>query len=277
MTRERLLCTPAELYERLQTGHCTVLDSRFNLMQPTQGADQYRDAHIPGAAYVHLDNELSSPPEPNTGRHPLPSPEQAALMFARKGVSAEVPVVVYDGQDGSVAARAWWMLRWLGHDNVRLLEGGFEGWHSLALPLESGEVSVTAGRFTATHVSDWVLDTSSVNTEEGAVLVDARAKARFDGSQEPIDPVAGHIPGAINLPFEQTIDEHGHFLGEEQLSSLWVDTIGNAENVTVMCGSGVTACHLAISALLAGRPMPRLYAGSWSEWIRDPSRAIARS
>ncbi len=275
MTRKDLLCTPEELAERLEAGRVSVLDCRFTLMDPGQGRQQYLEAHIPGAVYVHLDDELAAPIGPATGRHPLPAADEAAAMFRRKGVDHRHTVVVYDAGNGGIAARAWWMLKWLGHPDVRLLDGGFGAWRSSGLPTESGEGAASEGHFDATVQPGWLVSSADVEQGLGIPLVDARAPERFAGRAEPIDPVAGHVPGAINLPFDRGIDDEGRFLDRERLVRLWVDSVGDDDDVAVMCGSGVTACHLAIGALLAGRRMPRLYAGSWSEWIRDPARPVA--
>ncbi len=275
MQREDLLCTPQELSGLIRAGQVTVLDCRFNLLEPGQGHAQYREAHIPGAAYVHLDDDLSAPIGPQTGRHPLPDPEDAVALFAAKGVNSGTPVVVYDSDSGAIAARAWWMLRWLGHQDVRLLEGGFSAWQAQRFAVEPGDAVPAAGKFESSVAEGWVIGVEDVVQGLTIPLVDARAEGRFAGVHEPIDPVAGHIPGAVNLPFDRLLNADGRFLAEEHLAQIWVDTVGDDRDVAVMCGSGVTACHLVISALLAGRPSPRLYAGSWSEWIRDATRPIA--
>ncbi len=275
MDREDLLCTPESLWELCQDKAVSVLDCRFNLFRPDEGRAQYLDAHIPGAVYVHLDEDLAAPVGPTTGRHPLPELEDAAAMFRRRGVDNRRTVVVYDAGNGGIAARAWWMLRWLGHADVRLLDGGFAAWRAAELPVEAGEGIASDGDFAAAQQQDWVVSSADVTRGLGIPLVDARAAERFEGRAEPIDAVAGHVPGAVNLPFNLGLDDEGRFAGRERLAQLWVDTVGADDDFAVMCGSGVTACHLAISALLAGRRMPKLYPGSWSEWIRDPSRPVA--
>ncbi|MEM1176327.1 MAG: sulfurtransferase [Pseudomonadota bacterium] len=277
MLRDELLCTPHELSGLIKTGRVSVLDCRFDLMDPQRGQTAYLDAHIPGAAYVHLDHELSAPVAPQTGRHPLPEPAVAAAMFESKGIRSGSPVVIYDDANNAIAARAWWMLRWLGHRHVRLLDGGFAAWRAQGFALEAGAAAIHAGEFTGSAAENRVATVDELEKGLRGALVDARAKVRFDGRSEPIDPVAGHIPGAHNLPLDLALDGNMRFLPKEQVARLWVDTVGDEADVTVMCGSGVTACHLIVSALLAGRAEPRLYAGSWSEWIRKIDRPIARN
>ncbi len=275
MDRNDLLCPPDALWRLCQDEAASVLDCRFNLLQPDEGRAQFLDAHVPGAVYVHLDDDLAAPVGSGTGRHPLPDVDKAVTMFRRKGVDEQRTVVVYDAGNGGIAARAWWMLRWLGHKDVRLLDGGFAAWRAADLPMQAGEGKAAEGQFEASAQPDWLVSTADVAKGVGMPLVDARAAERFAGRAEPIDTVAGHVPGAINLPLDAGLDDQGRFLGRERLAELWVDRVGGSDDIGVMCGSGVTACHLAISALLAGRRMPKLYVGSWSEWIRDPSRPVA--
>ena len=256
-----------------------ILDCRFNLLEPDAGRVAYRAAHIPGAVYVDLNLDLAGPVRVDSGRHPLPTTQAAAATFSRLGVSNDSKVVVYDDQGGAIAARAWWMLRWLGHKDVRLLDGGLQAWTDAQLSLQQGDVAVPARQFDARPQIDWTIDIDELKTADIGTLqlVDARAAARFQGKQEPIDAVAGHIPGAINLPFDRCLKSDGRWRPVQELRELWREIFTEEMQApwSVMCGSGVTACHLAVSAELAGIRPPRLYVGSWSEWIRDPGREIA--
>lgn len=258
-----------------------IVDCRFNLMEPDAGRRDYLDGHIPGAVFVDLDRDLAAPLSTGTGRHPLPDPDQFAATMGALGVSNDTKVVVYDEASGALAARTWWLLRWAGHDDVRLLDGGITAWTMRDLPLESGQREHTPARFQARPRPELVLTVEEILAAGDAVdrlqLVDARDAARFEGRVEPIDAVAGHIPGAVNLPFAAALHENGTWRSPDELRRLWDDTLGDGAGApwSVMCGSGVTACHLVISGLLAGLPEPRVYIGSWSEWISDPERPVA--
>ncbi len=279
---QALLYGVDELASRLRDDQLRIIDCRFDLMNPRAGHASYLAGHIPGAVYADLDADLAAPVNANTGRHPLPEMATVGETFRRLGVSGETEVVVYDSAGGAMAARAWWLLRLLGHDNVRLLDGGLPCWQEANLPLEKGEVDVAPGDFMPTPQDGHVLTTNEVvaalDTGSELLLVDARDAARFRGEVEPIDSVAGHIPGTHNLPFTAALNENGTFKPQEELEALWRELLGKRGNVawSAMCGSGVTACHLAISALLAGYREPRVYVGSWSEWIRDPERPVEK-
>ena len=257
-----------------------IIDCRFDLTAPDAGRQAWLDAHIRGAVYADLDHDLSGPVTPDSGRHPLPSVEQAAETFSRLGIDAHTRVVAYDDASGAIAARAWWLLRWLGHDQVTVLDGGIQAWRSAGLPMESGPYTVERRGFHAEADAKRVLNTpeivSHVQSDVDLMLLDARDAARFRGEVEPIDTRAGHIPGTGNLPYAACLATDGTWLREAALQDRFAPLLGDAPGVpwAVMCGSGVTACHLAISGLLAGYAEPRLYVGSWSEWIRDPARPI---
>lgn len=275
-----LLIGVDELASRLTDDTLRIIDCRFDLMDPAAGRESYLAGHIPGAVYADLDADLAAPVQATTGRHPLPEVGVATETFRRLGVSHETDVIVYDSAGGAMAARAWWMLRWLGHDRVRILDGGLPCWLAANWPLEGGEVCVEPGKFKSSPRDEFVVTTGEVvaGLEPGGklLLVDARDAARFRGEVEPIDSVAGHIPGTRNLPFTEALNEDGTFRPEKDLEALWVGVLGESKDVAwaAMCGSGVTACHLAISALLAGYCEPGMYVGSWSEWIRNPDRPI---
>ena len=280
MPETQILPGPQDLLERLDEPDQIVVDCRFDLADPDAGRRAYEAAHIPGAVFLDLDRDLAGPITEETGRHPLPNPEELADKIGKLGIGASQQIVVYDAGPGAVAARAWWMLRWLGHDAVRLLDGGFSNWWSLGLPVCEGVEYRVATRFQSRPRENSVLGTlelaENVTTIAEFNLLDARDAARFRGEVEPIDAVAGHIPGAINLPFTEFVRENGTWLPLKERAALLEQAIGSDRTVewSVMCGSGVTACHLAISGLEAGFRAPRLYVGSWSEWIRDPRRPV---
>lgn len=257
-----------------------MVDCRFDLSDSTAGRRAYKEGHIPGAVYADLNKDLAAPVGAGTGRHPLPDVPSITATLGRLGISNSTAVVVYDEGIGAVAARLWWMLRWLGHDNVRLLDGGLAAWTASGYSLSAKRVVAIPAEFQSVARYEMVLKTSEIN-ESGADaaslnLIDARDRARYAGELEPIDTVAGHIPGARNLPFAESMDENGRWKSVDELRKLWGHHLGDDRRTewSVMCGSGVTACHLAISALEAGYREPRLYVGSWSEWITDSNRPI---
>jgi thiosulfate/3-mercaptopyruvate sulfurtransferase len=267
--------------ERLTDAETIIMDCRFDLQAPHQGFAEYLAGHIPGARYVHLDRDLAGPVTPASGRHPLPSAADFIACLRAWGVTPSSRVVAYDGAGGAIAARLWWMLGWIGHERAAVLDGGLKAWLDAGYPVET--------ELPAWEPSDYASsqphDEQTIGTDDlvealahGAVLLDARAQARFDGRVEPIDTVAGHVPGAINLPFQACLDEHGAFLPPERLARQFQACVGGqASEIVAMCGSGVTACHLLLGMELAGLGRGRLYVGSWSEWIRDPTRPIARA
>ena len=258
-----------------------IVDCRFNLLQPEAGRQAYEQAHIPGAAYAHLDDDLAGPVTAVSGRHPLPGVDAIAAFFGNIGIDPAIQVVVYDDMSGAIAARAWWLLRWLGHRRVAVLNGGFARWQAQGLATTSGTEKAAARDFMAVPQPDLVIETEEVvaAVDSGADLrlVDARDAVRFRGEREPIDAVAGHVPGAVNLPCGNNTSEQGLWKDPAELRRMWSETLPEAATAPfgVMCGSGVTACHLVLSSLLAGLAEPRVYVGSWSEWIRDPDRNVA--
>lgn len=273
----------------LGTPQLALIDCRFDLMHPAAGRQAFLGAHIPGARYADLNHDLAAPAGADTGRHPLPASAAFAAALTRLGIANESQVIAYDDANGSFAARLWWMLRWVGHDAVAVLDGGFQAWRKLGGPLQSGEPAPAAVghlSFTPRPAGAALITTAALERALFALtphtpkplLVDARAPQRFAGLVEPIDPVAGHIPGAVNLPFADNLAADNRFLPAAQLKQQWLQRLGGTapENLIVMCGSGVTACHNLLSLELAGLPGAKLYAGSWSEWIRDPRRPVAR-
>ena len=276
----------AELARHLGDADWLSVDCRFDLARPGWGAEAFAAGHIPGARYAHLDRELSGPHTAVSGRHPLPDPAALAATFGQLGIDARVQVVAYDQGPGAYAARLWWLLRWLGHTRAAVLDGGFAAWERAGLPVTREPGSRPPRRFEPRAAAAGVVSTAEVAAAVGRgdltrgapLLIDARSADRFAGENESIDPVAGHIPGAHNHPFATNLDARGHFLPPAELRRAWEATLrGHApEAVVAMCGSGVTACHNLLALEIAGLAGAKLYAGSWSEWIRDPSRAVSR-
>ncbi|HEX5421477.1 MAG TPA: sulfurtransferase [Gammaproteobacteria bacterium] len=268
------------LSERLGDPAVAIVDCRFDLADPGAGFAAYREAHIPGACYANLDKDLARAPGTHDGRHPLPISEDLAARLGAWGISNESFVVAYDEGSGAFAARLWWLLRWLGHERAAVLNGGFTRWRSLGLPAERrvGERARMHYAPRAVH-EDWVVDAGeAARLAQGkGLLVDARAPARFRGEREPIDPVAGHVPGAVNRPFTENLAADGRLRSAAELRADFQRLLGGRKpaELAAMCGSGVTACHLLWAMEAAGVGMGRLYAGSWSEWIRDPGRPVA--
>lgn len=252
-----------------------VVDCRFSLTDSGAGSRMYLDGHIPGAVFADLEKDLSGPIGPTTGRHPLPDAKPFRGTLGKLGIDGACDVVVYDDASGAVAARLWWLLRWMGHERVRLLDGGLAAWQRAGLDVEPGRVEVAGRRFTGTPRDELVIHAEELSQE--VLLLDARAESRFRGEQEPIDAVAGHIPGSVNLPFTRNLDGESCWLPREAVTRHMAAALGEDRSRpwAVMCGSGVTACHLVIAGLVAGYSDPRVYVGSWSEWILDPRREIA--
>jgi thiosulfate/3-mercaptopyruvate sulfurtransferase len=278
------LIEPSELAPYTGDADWVLLDCRFDLSKPEWGAATYAQGHIPNAIYAHLDRDLSSPVTPTSGRHPLPRVEAFVATLGRWGIDANVQVVTYDQSNGAYAARLWWLLRWVGHARVAVLNGGFAAWQQAGLPVSQQPAVRPSRRFDA-HLGK-VGTVATVELEKllsggmlaagKRTLIDARAADRFAGQNETLDPVAGHIPGARNHPFAQNLDARGRFLPPATLRSRWLETLGGQApaNVIAMCGSGVTACHNLLALESAGLPGAQLYAGSWSEWIRDASHPV---
>jgi thiosulfate/3-mercaptopyruvate sulfurtransferase len=257
-----------------------VLDCSFDLADTGAGRRAYDQGHIPGALYAHLDHDLSGPKNGHNGRHPLPAREAWAATVGRWGIAPGVVVVCYDAQGGPYAARAWWMLRWLGHDAVHVLDGGHKAWVASGGELTTNVPMVTArGPYPATPPAMPTLDADALQARLGQVLlIDARAAARFRGDVEPLDPVAGHIPGASQRFFQDNLASDGCFKSPEVLRDAF-EALGcgiSDAAVVHQCGSGVTACHNLLAMAHAGMDPGALYPGSWSEWCADPSRPVAR-
>ncbi len=261
--------------EELHAGKPPVLlDVRWELGGPP-GRDLYLEGHIPGAAFVDLDTALAGPPGAG-GRHPLPDPDVFGDAMRAAGVSADRPVVAYDAGNSIAAARAWWLLRYFGHPNVRVLDGGFSGWLADGYAIERDVTRVEAGDFVPRAGGMPLLDApAAAAVARAGVLIDARAPERFRGEREPIDPVAGHIPEAVNVPATELVEADGRFLDADALQARFAGAgVGNGVSVGTYCGSGVAASHGVLALSLAGIPAA-LYVGSWSDWITDSARPVA--
>ena len=277
----RTLIEPAELAALSAGARLAIIDCRHDLARPEWGGVAYASGHIPGATFAHLDRDLSGPITPHTGRHPLPDREQLAARLGAWGIDRGVQAVVYDQGNGAIAARLWWLLRWLGHESVALLNGGLAAWETAGLPVTAAAAAPPSRQFAIGPALGGRLTTAQLLdglARSELTLVDARSAERFAGRNETIDPVAGHIPGARNHPFTANLDARGRFLEATALRSAWQRTLEGerTERVVAMCGSGVTACHNLLALERAGLRGARLYADSWSGWIRDPQRPIAR-
>ena len=259
---------------REELGSVAVLDVRWMLGRD-DGLEQYRAGHVPGAAYVDLEADLADPPGAG-GRHPLPEVRRFGAAMRAAGVPAARPVVVYDDWGARSAARCWWLLRHHGHPDVRVLDGGWGAWQAAGLPAETGDPSVPTGDFVPDGPSLPVVDAATVGrvAEEG-VLLDARAPERYRGEVEPVDPVAGHIPGARNVPTGANLDGDGRFRPAAELREVYAAALASGGPVAVYCGSGVTATHDLLALEMLG-VRAALYPGSWSEWVTDPARPVSR-
>lgn len=268
-----------QLAEHLHDPGWVVCDCRFELSDPAAGERAYAQGHIPGAYYAHLDRDLSCPPDSGSGRHPLPDPDILAARLRSFGISSETQVVVYDQSAGMIAARCWWLLRWLGHEAVAVLDGGWAAWSAARLSVTSQSPQPRSGTLAPRpRREDWVstAQLQQLLADEAVLLLDARSAERFRGEQEPIDPIAGHIPGARNHPCQSNVDSSGKVRSPAQLRAAFEAQGAAAAACVHMCGSGVTACHNLLAMEHAGLGGSRLYVGSWSEWIRDPKRPVAR-
>jgi len=274
------LISAADLAARTGDPNWRILDCRYSLQSPEAGAAQYAAGHLPGAAYVDLEHDLSGPRSASSGRHPLPDAATLVQRLGALGIDERVQVVAYDASAGLFAARAWWLLRALGHRAVAVLDGGLAAW------TDGGGMLTTQSELRAPRRFPWDgRPLPGVSADEVATglatrtlaLIDVRAAERFEGRVEPLDPVAGHVPGATNLPQSLSLQTDGRFRSAAELNALFAARTGatSPQDIVCMCGSGVTACHTLLAMEVAGRTGGRLYAGSWSEWCRDPSRPIA--
>ncbi len=277
----KTLVSSDELAAHIGDPRWIVLDCRFVLTDPDAGLRSYHAGHIPGARYAHLGHDLSAPVTPGSGRHPLPYPNVLAETLGRWGVDKTKQVVAYDDSFGSMAVRLWWLLRWLGHEAAAVLDGDVRKWQREGRPMTGDSPAIEPTQFYAAINDDLWVDTASVEKliERGdGLVIDARSEERFSGDIEPLDKVAGHIPGAVNAPFEDNLDVSGAFLPPTELRERYGRILDDArsESAVHMCGSGVTACHNILAMEHAGFSGSKLYPGSWSEWITDPKRPVAK-
>ena len=252
-----------------------IVDCRFDLSDKEAGYREYRKGHIPGAVYADLEEDLSDMSREKAGRHPLPPPDAMEVLFSRLGINTGNQVIVYDTASGAFAARLWWMLRFMGHRSVAVLDGGWQRWIGTGQEIQTTENTNPPGQFRGEPEFGWLVASSEVLQAER--LIDSREPARYQGENEPVDPIAGHIPGALNYFWKNNLDEDGCFLPASEIRAKLLEKYGGTapDKVVFYCGSGVTACHNLLAATYAGLQPPRLYAGSWSEWCTVPERPVA--
>ena len=267
MRRYQTLITASEVRQNLDNDNWVVIDSRFYLDNPNKGEADYLKSHIPGSVYAHLDRDLSGPKNGHNGRHPLPNTDKLASQFSFWGIDSNIQVVVYDTSFGQIASRLWWLLRYLGHESVAVLDGGLR--NNEDFELSGGREQCKPRVFKPKINPSMVIDLRTLQLNfRHLTLIDARSRERFRGEVEPIDPIAGHIPGAYNHPSIENLDEHGYFLSRDSLQRCF-DSLFSAKaksNPVSYCGSGVTACHNLLAMEVANIQGVRLYPGSWSEW-----------
>lgn len=273
------LISASDLRERIDEPMLRIVDVRFDLTEPSAGRSRYAHGHLPGATYLHLDDDLSGPLRPDGigGRHPLPDPERLAATLGRHGIGDEHEVVVYDDAGGAFAGRLWWLLHWIGRPAARVLDGGVQAWTAIGGALETAVPDRPAAWSSATPDPSMLVSVDRVRAwaaDPNAVVIDARARERYLGETEPLDRKAGHVPGAVNLPFAENLSTDGLFLPPERLRERFSVAV-EPTDVAVYCGSGVSAVHDVLAMVRAGLPMPRLYAGSWSDWSSRDDYPVA--
>jgi thiosulfate/3-mercaptopyruvate sulfurtransferase len=263
------IISATDLFAIYQKPTTRIVDCRFSSLVDTEvGRKDYEMSHIPHAIYAHLDEDLSGPPITNKGRHPLPTPSALAETFGHWGIDSDTTVVAYDDANGAIASRLWWLLRYMGHDNVVVLDGGWQAWLANNFPTTAEIITPMPTTFQGDPHDDWVVTIDEV--EQMSLLIDSRAPARYRGEVEPLDPVAGHIPGAVNYFFQNNWSD-GKYFDRKKIRENMQALLGDIPptQTAVYCGSGVTACVNLLAMEYAGIPLPKLYAGSWSEWSRS--------
>ena len=277
----KTLISASQLSSQLGASDLVIIDTRFSLNDTNFGRNAYAEGHIPGAQYAHLDEDLSGEIRPGkTGRHPFPSVEKISKKLSGWGIDNDTQVVVYDQQHGGIAARLWFLLKWLGHEKVAVLDGGWANWVAKEYPVIKDLPEVVEKTFTPNAQPDKLVDVAFMEENLGNsdyIYFDSRAAERYRGEVEPIDPVAGHIPGAISAPFTDNLNAEGLFKSKEELAVRFLDLLkGRPKGRAVFyCGSGVTACHNLLAMEHIGLTSPQLYPGSWSEWIINTDRPVA--
>ncbi|MRR28971.1 sulfurtransferase, partial [bacterium] len=275
------LISTKELAEHIKDPKWVLIDCRFDLADKEWGVEEYEVLHISGAVYAHLEKDICGPITPTSGRHPLPDPKYFIAAMQRLGVNHDSQVVVYDATGGGMAGRLWWQLKFYGHEEVALLNGGLPKWLNEGRETVEGVESNPVGDFNGTPNPKMMVSTDEVKAMLGSrtnAVIDARSPERFRGEVEPIDTVAGRIPGALNRFYQNNLDKDGQFLPADALKTAYETLLDGLkpQDAVAYCGSGTTACHNLIAMAYAGLPMPRLYVGSWSEWIRNPENPIGK-
>lgn len=274
----RTLVTTAQLAAQLDAPEWVVFDCRHDLADPQAGRRAFAQSHVPGARFLHLDEDLSAARDGRNGRHPLPDAAAFRALLGRNGVTGRSQVVAYDDAGGAFASRLWWMLRWVGHEAVAVLDGGWQKWLAEGRPVSEAATAAQRAEAVPAPAAEHPVDAATVAAAlaGGAVLLDARSPERFRGQGEVLDPVGGHIPGALNRYFRDNLGADGCFRPPEELRAAFLALLGQHQPGEVIhyCGSGVTACHNMLAMELAGLPGSRLYPGSWSEWCADPRRPM---
>lgn len=268
MTDSQSVVSAEWLFEHLEDSQVAIADCRFSLTDSHLGYQQYQESHILGAFYLDLNQDLSSPVAQHGGRHPLPDLNRLAHKLSQQGITSETLVVAYDDSRFAFAARLWWLLNYLGHNQVAVLDGGFRGWRASGYPVTDVIPEAKPGNFVPQIQVDRVVDIATVKARKdspGVILVDSRESDRYLGKHEPIDRIAGHIPGAVNYPWQEVSDAQGYLRSPTAQRDRW-EKLKSAEEIIVYCGSGVTACVNLLSLELAGIGTGKLYAGSWSDW-----------
>jgi len=269
-----------DLNNNLSTQDWFIFDCRFLLKDPEGGLKKFNQGHIPGAQFADMDKDLASPVTPASGRHPLPDPNEFIKKLQFWGVNNSSQIICYDDISGAFAARMWWLLKWLGHNDVAVLDGGIDKWIASGLSIEKNVKQSAVGTFCGQANNDMWVDVEFVQKEleqNKINLLDARSRERFTAKDTKTDPVAGHVPGAMSFPFAENLSKQGVFLSADELQQRFALIVSNTDSKGVinMCGSGVTACHNLLAMSIAGLPLARLFVGSWSEWIKDKSRPVA--
>lgn len=269
-----------QLADIIQNDNVRIFDCRFSLQDPQGGLKKYQEGHIPGAQFADMDTQLSSSMTETSGRHPLPGADTFLAQLCAWGIDNVTQVIAYDDISGAFAARLWWMMRWMGHQKVAVLDGGLQKWTEGGHALSQEDASYAQTNFTGQANTQWLLDIDTVRQELAAdniTLIDARAADRFTGKDQKTDPVPGHVPGANNLPFGGNLTKQGVFAAPEVIRARFEPLVQEKSigQVVNMCGSGVTACHNLLAMAIAGYEPTKLFIGSWSQWIRDASRPVA--
>lgn len=275
------LISPQIVNEHLEDSNWCFFDCRYVLTEPDKKQAEFAVSHLPGALYAHMNRDLAAPPIPGkTGRHPLPEKQELIKLFSTWGIDHAVQVVIYDDAGGAYAVRLWWMLRWLGHDAVAVMDGGWPRWVKEGRPVSADLIIPKAVEFKANQREHWLVTAEDVrnyfDNPEVRVL-DARSRDRYRGENETLDPVAGHIPGAVSAPFVENLDPDGNLKSKSELRKMYLELLDGspAEKAISYCGSGITACHNILAMYYAGLGNSRLYSGSWSDWITNPERLVA--